>query len=81
MGSKCQDHRLYRHFLSLLLRNSGNEHQNNPLLSAETVRHSSAYITIYSYHYTVARNAVLDTQEYTSSFKTARSLTRCIVDY
>ena len=30
-----------------LLRNSGNKHQNNPLVSAETVRHSSAYIILY----------------------------------
>ena len=32
-----------------LLRNSGNKHQNNPLLSAETVRHSSTYIILYAY--------------------------------
>ena len=31
----------------LVFRNSGNKHQNNPLLSAETVRHSSAYIILY----------------------------------
>ena len=30
-----------------LLRNSGNKHQNNPLVSAETIRHSSAYIILY----------------------------------
>ena len=30
-----------------LLRNSGNKHQNNPLLSAETVRHSNTYIILY----------------------------------
>ena len=30
-----------------LLRNSGNNHQNNPLVSAETVRHSSTYIILY----------------------------------
>ena len=30
-----------------LLRNSGNKHQNNPLVSAETVRHSSTYIILY----------------------------------
>ena len=29
-----------------LIRNSGNKHQNNPLVSAETVRHSSAYIIL-----------------------------------
>ena len=37
-------------FLSLfpsLLRNSGNKHQNYPLVSAETVRHSSTYISLY----------------------------------
>ena len=31
----------------LLLHNSGNKHQNNPLVSAETVCHSSAYIILY----------------------------------
>ena len=30
-----------------LLRNSGNKHQNNPLVSAETIRHSSTYIILY----------------------------------
>ena len=30
-----------------LLRNSGNKHQNNPLVSAETVRHSSTFIILY----------------------------------
>ena len=31
----------------MLLRNSGNKHQNIPLVSAETVRHSSTYIILY----------------------------------
>ena len=31
----------------LLLHNSGNKHRNNPLVSAETVRHSSMYIILY----------------------------------
>ena len=30
-----------------LLRISGNKHQNNTLVSAETVRHSSTYIILY----------------------------------
>ena len=30
-----------------LLRNSENKHQNNPLVSAETARHSSSYIILY----------------------------------
>ena len=30
-----------------LLHNAGNKHQNNPLVSAETVRHSSTYIILY----------------------------------
>ena len=30
-----------------LLHNSGNKHNNNPLVSAETVRHLSTYIIIY----------------------------------
>ena len=29
-----------------LLRNSGNKHKNNPLVSAETVRHSTTYIIL-----------------------------------
>ena len=33
--------------LPSLLRNSGNRHQNNPLVSALTVRHSSTYIFLY----------------------------------
>ena len=32
-----------------LLRNSGNKHQNNPLLSALTVRHASTCIILYIY--------------------------------
>ena len=28
-------------------RNSGNKHQNNRLVSAETVRHANAYIILY----------------------------------
>ena len=31
-----------------LLHNSGNKNQNNPLVSVETVRHSSAYIILYA---------------------------------
>ena len=34
-----------------LLRNSGNKHKNNPLVSAETVRHSSTYIIFYEYYW------------------------------
>ena len=30
-----------------LLRNSGNKHKNNPLVSAETVCHLSTYIILY----------------------------------
>ena len=37
-------------FPSLLL-NSENKHQNNPLVSAETVRHSSTYIILYICRY------------------------------
>ena len=33
-----------------MLRNSGNKHKNNPLVSAETVRHSSTYIILYFLH-------------------------------
>ena len=35
---------LFWYLFPELLRNSGNKHQNNPLVSAETVRHSSTYI-------------------------------------
>ena len=30
-----------------LLRNSRNKHQNNPLVSAEAVRHENTYIILY----------------------------------
>ena len=33
--------------ISLLLRNSGNKHKSNPLMSIETVRHPSTYIILY----------------------------------
>ena len=36
-----------------LLRNSGNKHQNNPLVSAQTVRHASTYIILYVHQGTV----------------------------
>ena len=32
------------------LRNSGNKHQNNPLVSAEMIRHSSTYIILYKHY-------------------------------
>ena len=32
---------------SSLLRNSGNKHKNNTLVSTETVRHESTYIILY----------------------------------
>ena len=35
---------------SSLLRNSGNRHQNYILVSAETVRHSSTYISLYIFN-------------------------------
>ena len=38
---------LFWHSLPSLLRNSGNKHQNNPLTSAETVRHPSTDIIFY----------------------------------
>ena len=38
---------LFWNLFPSLLRNSGNKHQNNPLVSAETVRHSSTYIILY----------------------------------
>ena len=40
---------LFWYLFPLLLRNSGNKHQNNPLVSAETVRHSSTYIILYEF--------------------------------
>ena len=41
---------LFWYLFPSLLRNSGNKHQNNPLVSAETVRHSSTYIILYIYY-------------------------------
>ena len=38
---------LFRCSFSLLLRNSGNKHQNNLLVSADTVRHLSTHIILY----------------------------------
>ena len=38
---------LFLRSLECFFRNSGNKHQNNPLVSAETIRHSSAYIILY----------------------------------
>ena len=37
---------LFWYLFPTLLRNSGNKHQNNPLVSGETVRHSSTYIIL-----------------------------------
>ena len=34
-------------FISLMFRNLGNKRQNNPLVSAETIRHSSTYTILY----------------------------------
>ena len=39
---------LFRCLFPSLLRNLGNKHQNNPLLSAEAVHHSSTYIILYA---------------------------------
>ena len=38
---------LFWRLFSSLLRNSGYKHQNNPLVSTKTVRHSSTYIFLY----------------------------------
>ena len=38
---------LFWYLFPSLLRNSGNKHQNNPLVSTETVRDSSTYIILY----------------------------------
>ena len=38
---------LFWYLFPSLFRNSGNKHQNNPLVSAETIRHSSTYIILY----------------------------------
>ena len=42
---------LFWYFFPSLLLNSGNKHQNNPVVSAETVRHSSTYIILYIMSY------------------------------
>ena len=44
----------------LSLRNSGNKHQNNPLVSAETVRHSSTYIILHSFTDIICRHAIVN---------------------
>ena len=43
---------LFCYLFPPLLRNSGNKHQNNPLVSAQTVRHSSTYIIFYISYWT-----------------------------
>ena len=43
---------LFRCTFASLLRKSGNKHQNNPLVSAETVRHSSIYTCLYISNHT-----------------------------
>ena len=69
-----------------LLRNSGNKHQNNPLVSVETVRHSSAYIilyVIYPWHpvFSCSRFSTCDVNDckllspYHSSFRASVKLT------
>ena len=40
---------LFWYLLPSLLRNSGSKHQNNPLVSSETIRHSSTYIILYAW--------------------------------
>ena len=41
---------LFWNLFPSLLRNSGNKHQNNPLVSAETIPHSITYIFLYFLH-------------------------------
>ena len=41
---------LFWYLFPSLLRKSGNKHQNNHLVSAETIRHSSTYIILYIFH-------------------------------
>ena len=43
----CAHSVLFWYLFPSLLRNSGNKHQHNSLVSAETVRHSSTYIILY----------------------------------
>ena len=43
-----------------LLHNSGNKHQNNPLVSIETVRHSSKYRKISNIRRTLVGNKIVD---------------------
>ena len=44
---------LFLFLFPLLLRNSGNKHKKHPLVSVETVRHSSTYIILYIAHLVV----------------------------
>ena len=53
-------------FLSLfpsLLRNSGNKHKNNPLVSTETVRHLSTYIILYFFYSQQGNKAIFATKQ------------------
>ena len=47
---------LFSSFFPSLLRNSGNKHQNNLLVIAETVCHSSTYIILYVLHGVIVLN-------------------------
>ena len=52
---------LFWYLFHSLLRNSGIKHQNNPLVSAETIRHSSTYIILY-FGFNFHRNLFLKEQ-------------------
>ena len=47
---------LFWYLFPSLLRNSGNKHQNNPLVSAKTIRHSSTYIILYICYFLTPHN-------------------------
>ena len=49
------------------IRNSGNKHQNDPLVSAETVRHESTYIILFLTPYNNPINDDKSDDLYTSS--------------
>ena len=55
---------LFWYLLPSLLRNSGNKHQNNPLVSAATIRHTSTYIILY-----VSINGIMTIREWYNTWK------------
>ena len=69
---------LFWYLFPSLLCNSGNKQQSNPLVSAETIRHSSSYIILYLFQGLVGCFLFL---EFYSSAHMRISLVSCSINY